>query len=148
MPSLPNPAEFRRWLDTAGPWRVAGREAEYPKADQPLVNLSTGKPVNVYGLVVSGLNRLCGGDEGRHQFLKYVYGQASSRALTVRQINALYMWLHPRKFDAAEFIPVDYLAPEARGQNGDWCVRAKCKPVADAVVAAAREAAGQMELAV
>jgi len=131
---MTNPAAFKAWIATDAPLETQGgaKWADYPSDRN--------------GLLVGMLELACGDEESRHQFTLYCFGVASSKKLHTRDRNRLLAWLQPRKFEPGEAIPAEYLAPDVRGQNGDWCIRAKARETAQAVVRAARVGAGQMEL--
>lgn len=112
--------EFKVWINGDGPWRRVGKDARY--ADHPMVDTKL-------GVLVKHLNDACGGERERRSFLKYIYGVDSSKDLTCRQMNALYLWLEPR--------------PDAEGV---WRPRALAVSTAKEVVRAALIDAGQQEM--
>lgn len=129
-----NVEKFKSWITTDAPLQTSGgaRWADYPSERN--------------GLLVGMLELACDDEESRHQFTLFLFGVASTKKLHTRDRNRLLAWLNPRKFAPDEPIPPDYLAPAVRGQNGDWCIRAKARETAQAVVRAARAGAGQVEM--
>jgi hypothetical protein len=110
---------FKAWVNSDAPFKLA--HARPSEAAQPLV------PHHL-GALVGHLNTVCGSDDARRLFLHYCFGVDSSKALHVRQINALYYWLR--------------VAPD---REGKWSVtNAKASATAAAVVAVSRLAAGQV----
>jgi hypothetical protein len=113
--------EFRAWINSDEPFNLS--HADPSKADQPRV-------AHHLGALIGHLNALTGDDGARRLFLKYCFDVESSRALTVRHVNALFYWLN--------------VAPDGEGK---WQVRnPRAAATAAAVVTAARLAAGQLVL--
>jgi hypothetical protein len=92
------PAQLRPWLLEA-----ASRFAN----DAPL-------PEGWHKAITSHLNRLTGGDAGRHAFLTWAFGVQSSKALTEGAWHALYSWLDIRKADDGKFYPSDLAIAEVK----------------------------------
>jgi hypothetical protein len=114
-------AAFKEWILSEEPFKLAGADPKF--AAQPLV------PHHL-GALIGHLNTLTGSNDARRHFLKYLFDVETSRALHVRHVNSLYYWLNVKQ-DADEKY---YIGNPRAAQT------------AAAVVAAAREAAGQLEL--
>lgn len=116
----PHTEAFKTWINSKGPWFRVSKDPRY--ADQPMAG-------NKLGVLVKHLNDACGGERERRSFLKFVFGVESSKQLTCRQMNALYLWLEPRPND-----------------EGVWAVRAQAAATAKEVVRAVLIEAGQQEM--
>jgi hypothetical protein len=80
--------------------------------------------------ILGDLNKLFDGNTGRHAFLKWAFGSASSKKLTDAQWWALRCWLGAMQ-----------------GSDGNWHIRKECYTEAVAwLYWYQREVAGQLEL--
>ena len=70
------------------------------------------------GALVGHLNSICGSDERRHTFLRYLFGVTSSKHLTAKQWVALYA----------------FLAPKQNPDDSKWYVWAECAHMARKVI--------------
>lgn len=135
-------AKFRAWINSDRVFVDRGRNPAFSdfRADNDRGRL---------GAVLGHIEDLTGGE--RKLFLRYVFGVDSAADLSVTQRNALWAWLSPRKFGAADPIPAEYEPPDldaADAKASWWLVRRSCRAAAQAVVHAARVEAGQLEFPV
>jgi hypothetical protein len=92
------PAQLRPWLTEA-----ASRFAN----DPPL-------PEGWHKAITSHLNRLTGGDAGRHAFLAWAFGVQSSKDLTEGAWHALRSWLEIQPASDGKYYPSDLAIAEAK----------------------------------
>lgn len=64
--------------------------------------------------VIGHLTRLTGGENGRHKFLAWVFGEESSTDLSERQWHALRAWLDIQKTDDGQWRPSELAIAEAK----------------------------------